>query len=97
MNSSRPTVTRLWQLRLLGTAAEKEAAAAAVQEKPKRIYQKLAALGATGGTVSGTLNEHTADGKWISKTQLVRIIKELRKYRQHDHALQVSSSSKVCE
>ncbi|KAK4750911.1 hypothetical protein SAY87_004393 [Trapa incisa] len=80
MNLNRPTVTRFWQLRLIYTT---------VEEKPQRIYQKLAALRATGGTVSGTLNEHTAEGKWVSKSQLLRIVRELRKYRQYDHALEV--------
>ncbi|KAK4750912.1 hypothetical protein SAY87_004394 [Trapa incisa] len=87
MNSSRPTVARLWQLRLLCTAVEEEATV--VQEKPKGIYQKLTALNATGGTVSETLNEHIAERKLIGKFQLLSIIRQLRKYRQYGHALEV--------
>ncbi|KAK4782416.1 hypothetical protein SAY86_016518 [Trapa natans] len=90
MSASRLVATKLSQLRPFCTAA-----AAAAGEvtweigKPMRLYQKLAALGAAGGSVSSTLNEHVMDGNQVEENDLVKIAHELLKYGRPDHALQV--------
>ncbi|KAK4778604.1 hypothetical protein SAY86_006132 [Trapa natans] len=85
MGACRLVATKLWQMRRLCVAAE----VASETGKPMRLYQKLAALGATGGSVSSTLNEHIMEGNRVKKNDLVRIAHELMKYRRPDHALQV--------
>ncbi|EEF47249.1 pentatricopeptide repeat-containing protein At1g02370, mitochondrial [Ricinus communis] len=55
----------------------------------EKLYHKLSALGATGGSVSRTLNEHIMEGKTITKIELSRCIRELRKYRRFDHAFEI--------
>ncbi|KAK4781479.1 hypothetical protein SAY86_015581 [Trapa natans] len=87
MSASRLVATKLSQLRALCTVA----AAEVISEprKPMRLYQKLAALGGTGGSVSSTLNEHVMEGNEAKKNDLLRIAHGLMRIRRPDHALQV--------
>ncbi|XP_045807732.1 pentatricopeptide repeat-containing protein At1g02370, mitochondrial-like [Trifolium pratense] len=65
---------------------------ATVAEIPKRkpsLYQKLAELEKTGGTVSQTLNRYIMEGKAVGKGELEKCVEELRKYRRFQHAFEI--------
>ncbi|XP_017982141.1 PREDICTED: pentatricopeptide repeat-containing protein At1g02370, mitochondrial [Theobroma cacao] len=93
MNSRRLISSGSWLVRKLCTAtsekAKIKAAVAAASPMRNRLYPRLSALAATGGTVSEALNDFIMEGKKIRKDELGRCVKELRKYRRYQHALDI--------
>lgn len=93
MNPGRRVASGLAHLRRLSAAAGAPNPAAAPPPpeaaRPVRIYRRLSPLAGFGGSVPKTLNEYIMEGRKLSKLDLVRCAKELRKYRRYEHALEV--------
>ncbi|XP_066314247.1 pentatricopeptide repeat-containing protein At4g01990, mitochondrial-like [Miscanthus floridulus] len=73
-------------------AAPTAAAAAAKPAKkdPRLLYRRLSALGIAGeGSVSRVLNKWVREGGAPRSDDLIKHVKELRKYKRHAHALEV--------
>ncbi|KAI4379578.1 hypothetical protein MLD38_005857 [Melastoma candidum] len=79
-----------WLCRRLHDRAAASASVGVPPLRPTKIYRRLSALGRTGGTVAGTLQEYIAEGRRLSKIEMIKCIKELRKYGQYQHALEIS-------
>lgn len=69
-------------LRRLCTEAERT-------EKRPNLYRRLSELEMTGRSVSQTLNQYIMEGKALRKGEMESCVKELRKYRRYQHALEV--------
>ncbi|KAJ7008154.1 pentatricopeptide repeat-containing protein At1g02370, mitochondrial [Populus alba] len=72
-----------------GSRAVRHLCAAAEAVPVKRMYRRLSELGASGGSVSKTLNEFILEGGKTSKINLTTCIKKLRKFGRFDHAIEV--------
>ena len=85
--------TARWLFRHLSTeAAEKSSkniSSNSSLNESYRLYRRLSALGKTRGCMSQALDQYSREGNAINKYQLGFCIKELRKYRSLQYALQV--------
>ncbi|GMI76017.1 hypothetical protein like AT1G02370 [Hibiscus trionum] len=83
---------RSWLVRKLCTSAADNATASGARVAARNknmLYPRLSALVATGGTVPETLNDFIMEGNKIRKNELIRCVKELRKYRRYQHSLDI--------
>ncbi|PIA61069.1 hypothetical protein AQUCO_00300528v1 [Aquilegia coerulea] len=59
-------------------------------ERDTDLYRRLSALGSrTDVNVGDTINEWIKEGKSVEKSAILGFVRELRKYKKHDHALQL--------
>ena len=80
-------------LRRLTTASAAELKTQAAREEAewKPLYRRLSVLGgAPEGSVTATLDQWEMEGWRVTALWLMKHIRELRKYRRHEHALEVS-------
>ena len=71
-------------------AAPSAAAAKPAKKDPRLLYRRLSALGIAGeGSVSRVLNKWVREGGAPRSEELVKHVKELRRYKRHAHALEV--------
>lgn len=70
------------------TVSQKTAAPFSTGNEDK-LYKRLSALGATGGSVTGALNAYIMEGKTVRKDALEYCVRSLRKYGRYRHALEV--------
>ena len=71
-------------------AATAAAAAKPAKKDPRLLYRRLSALGIAGeGSVSRVLNKWVREGGAARSEELVKHVKELRRYKRHAHALEV--------
>ncbi|XP_057954959.1 pentatricopeptide repeat-containing protein At1g02370, mitochondrial-like [Malania oleifera] len=92
MNPSRMMSAGASLARSLCTAVMEAAAELAVplrHGKKERLYHRLSALAATGGSVSQVLNQYVREGRIIKKIELQACVKELRRYGRFQHALEI--------
>ncbi|KAH6811213.1 hypothetical protein C2S51_024975 [Perilla frutescens var. frutescens] len=66
-----------------------EVRAAAPPLLEDRLYRRLSALGKNRGMVASTINEYIREGRTVTKVELERCIKELRRYKRHGDALEI--------
>lgn len=63
------------------------------KKDPSLLYRRLSALGrAPEGSVTRTLDKWVKEGRSVCTDELVRYVKELRKYKRHAHALEVTKA-----
>ncbi|XP_074559257.1 LOW QUALITY PROTEIN: pentatricopeptide repeat-containing protein At4g01990, mitochondrial-like [Curcuma longa] len=60
------------------------------KKDPTVLYRRLSALGrAPEGSVTRTLDKWVNEGSYVCADQLIRYVKELRRYQRHAHALEL--------
>ncbi|KFK42596.1 hypothetical protein AALP_AA1G016200 [Arabis alpina] len=57
--------------------------------RQREMYKRLSKLNVTGGTVAQALNQFIMEGIPVRKDDLFRCAKDLRKFRRHQHALEI--------
>jgi len=78
-------------------AATAAAAAKPAKKDPRLLYRRLSALGIAGeGSVSRVLNKWVREGGAPRSDDLIKHVKELRKYKRHAHALEVYAWLHLC-
>jgi hypothetical protein len=71
-------------------SAQSAATQAAKKKSAQPLYRQLSALGkASEGSVSRVMNKWVRDGGAVRVDDLVKHVRDLRKYKSHTHALEV--------
>lgn len=73
----------------VSTAVNVEAETKQQSGREWTLYKRFSALGAKKGLVGATINEYLREGRVPHKHDLVRCIKELRRYGRHHQALEI--------
>ncbi|KAL8527197.1 hypothetical protein ACS0TY_005175 [Phlomoides rotata] len=68
-------------------STEVKAAEPLKQDDP--LYRRLSKLGNIKGMVASTINEYIREGRIVGKAGLGKCVKELRKYKRYDQALEI--------
>ncbi|KAK4493555.1 hypothetical protein RD792_017925 [Penstemon davidsonii] len=89
LNRNRRVATGVLGLIRRRFTMEAKAKAKAAPKPEDRLYRRLSALGRNKGTVESTINEYIEEGKVVNKFELLSCIRQLRKYKKPDHALQI--------
>lgn len=84
---------RLCSSSSLAAASETSPTTAEIEEKKKEfvpLYRRLSALGgAPAGAVFKTMNKWVREGRPTKAVELMKYVKDLRKYRRYKHALEL--------
>lgn len=87
---SRALRLALAAVRRLSTASSLASAPAVVKKDLRPLYRRLSALGgAPDGSVVKVLNKWVREGKTVTSPELIKQVKELRKYGKYGSALEV--------
>ncbi|KAG9457852.1 hypothetical protein H6P81_002360 [Aristolochia fimbriata] len=93
--AKNPATARPLMFGARGLCTESAVAVEAQKEVKRKtadspLYRRLSALAASeNGSVSKTLNKWLREGKAIKKFELERYVRQLRKYKRFEHALQL--------
>lgn len=71
------------------TATATATATTVPKVKADPLYRKLLALGGTDANVAETLDEWVEEGKSVKRFDIISSVKQLRKFKKYDHAIQV--------
>lgn len=90
LSTVAPFVRRLCTAAVEAAAAAGDMVASTRQfAESMRLYRRLSGLRATGGSVSQAINQYIREGRIVKKYELQRCIRELRKYGNYQHALEI--------
>ncbi|KAJ6795540.1 pentatricopeptide repeat-containing protein, mitochondrial-like [Iris pallida] len=90
ISASRRLLPTAYSSAAVAAAEEEEATKKSREESGKHLYRRLSELGgAPEGAVSRTLNKWVREGRPVRAMELMKHVKDLRKYRRYKHALEI--------